>query len=84
MRTTLSLDPDVAALISREVETTRKSLKSVVNEKLRRGFAVEAIENRKPSEHRLPPPLDLGQPKIPNFDNIAEILELIETADDSH
>jgi len=76
MRTTLSLDPDVATLIEREVETSKKSMKAVINEKLRRGFAVNLEENVLRS-FELPQPLDLGRPKIQNFDNIAEILELI-------
>jgi len=76
MRTTLSLDPDVAILIEREVETSKKSMKAVINEKLRRGFAVNLEENVLRS-FELPQPLDLGRPKIQNFDNIAEILELI-------
>ena len=77
MRTTLSLDPDVATLIEREVETSKKSMKAVINEKLRRGFAVKLEENILRS-FELPQPLDLGRPKVQNFDNIAEILELIE------
>ena len=76
MRTTLSLDPDVAILIEREVETSKKSMKAVINEKLRRGFAVKLEENVLRS-FELPHPLDLGRPKIQNFDNVAEILELI-------
>ena len=80
MRTTLSLDPDVAMLIEREVDTTKKTLKSVINDKLRLGFAVRPLDDGARSS-QLPPPLNLGQPKVQNFDNIAEILELIQ--DDS-
>jgi hypothetical protein len=80
MRTTLSLDPDVAALIEREVDTTQKTMKSVINDKLRRGFAVRADDDGSRGLE-LPQPLNLGQPKVQNFDNIAEILELIQ--DDS-
>lgn len=39
MRTTLSLDPDVARLIEDEVHRLRKPFKEVVNEALRRGLA---------------------------------------------
>jgi hypothetical protein len=80
MRTTLSLDPDVVALIEREVDTTKKTMKSVINDKLRRGFAVRADDDRLRGLD-LPQALNLGQPKVQNFDNIAEILELIQ--DDS-
>ena len=77
MRTTLSLDPDVAILIEREVETSKKSMKAVINEKLRRGLAVNLEENVLRS-FELPQPLDLGRAKVQNFDSIAEILALIE------
>ena len=80
MRTTLSLDPDVAALIEREVDTTKKTMKSVINDKLRRGFAIRSDDDGSRS-FELPQPLNLGQTKVQNFDNIAEILELIQ--DDS-
>jgi len=77
MRTTLSLEPDVAALIASEVQASRKSMKTVVNGKLRRGFAAVAQEKHE-WHFSLPSALDLGQPKVQNFDNIAEILESIE------
>ena len=39
MRTTLTLDPDVARMIEEEVHRLRKPLKQVVNDALRRGLA---------------------------------------------
>lgn len=80
MRTTLSLDPDVAALVAREVERTKRPMKTVVNEKLRRGFA-DRPEKSSAGSPLLPQALKLGKAKVQNFDNVAEILELI--ADDS-
>lgn len=38
MRTTLTLDPDVARMIEEEVHRVRKPLKQVVNDALRRGL----------------------------------------------
>jgi hypothetical protein len=38
MRTTLTIDPDVGKLLQQEVERSRKPLKQVVNEALRRGL----------------------------------------------
>jgi len=38
MRTTLTLDPDVERLLSDEVHRTRRPLKQVVNDALRRGL----------------------------------------------
>ena len=59
------------------METSKKSMKAVINEKLRRGFAAKPKGNVSRS-FELPQPLDLGRPKVQNFDSIAEILELIE------
>lgn len=39
MRTTLTLDPDVAERIRRETASGKRSLKEVVNEALRRGLS---------------------------------------------
>jgi hypothetical protein len=38
MRTTLTLDPDVARMVQEEVHRVRKSFKDVVNDALRRGL----------------------------------------------
>jgi hypothetical protein len=81
MRTTLTLDADVAVMLRREVEESGLSLKAVVNEKLRQGFsfASSTAAGGLPANHfELPAPLRLGTPKVPSFDNVAEILELIE------
>lgn len=42
MRTTLTLDPDVAERLKKEMATGRVSLKAVVNERLRIGFGIRA------------------------------------------
>lgn len=39
MRTTLTLDPDVARMVDEEVHRQRKAFKEVVNEALRRGLS---------------------------------------------
>jgi len=77
MRTTLCLDPDVAVLISEEVAASPRPLKAVVNDRLRRGFA-DRPATEIVGRECLPRPLQLGAAKVKNFDNIAEILELIE------
>ena len=41
MRTTLTLDPDVAARLQLEIRRSGKSLKMVVNEALRQGLGVK-------------------------------------------
>jgi hypothetical protein len=42
MRTTLTLDPDVARMLEEEAHRQRKPVKQVVNEALRRGLAPRA------------------------------------------
>lgn len=47
MRTTLTLDPDVAERIRQETASGRVSLKQVVNEGLRRGLMMKHAPTRK-------------------------------------
>lgn len=47
MRTTLTLDPDIAEQLRREVKRSGKPFKAVVNEVLRRGFG-ESSEPQAP------------------------------------
>jgi hypothetical protein len=44
MRTTLTLEPEVAQLIDDEVHRTRRPFKQVVNDALRRGLSPRAAE----------------------------------------
>ena len=46
MRTTLTLDPDVAITLRREMRRRGKSLKAIVNEGLRRGLAAPGPGSR--------------------------------------
>ncbi len=52
MRTTLTLDPDVARMIEEEAHRQRKTIKQVVNEALRRGLAPE-VRVRAPGRYRV-------------------------------
>jgi hypothetical protein len=47
MRTTLTLDPDVARLIEEEAHKQRLTIKQVVNDALRRGLAPRPAQSRK-------------------------------------
>ena len=47
MRTTLTLDPDVAARLNAEVARSDRALKSVVNEALRRGLQMPGKSPRR-------------------------------------
>ena len=48
MRTTLTLEPDVAALLKRAMKARKASLKQVVNEVLRAGLTTPAQYAREP------------------------------------
>ncbi len=66
MRTTLTIDPDIAAELARLRKARGVSLKAVVNEALRRGLRQPALPRtrRKRSFTR---PVDLGRPLIGNI-----------------
>jgi hypothetical protein len=51
MRTTLTLDPDVARLLREEAHRQRRPFKDVVNEAIRRGLA-PAPNARRPGRFR--------------------------------
>ena len=48
MRTTLTVDPDVAARLKSEVKRTGKSFKAVVNDALKRGLGLGGRKPRPP------------------------------------
>ena len=76
MRTTLSLDDDVAARIEQLRRVLDKPLKEVVNEALRRGLA-GMHEPRPPATYRTKP-VDLGRCRLPNVDDVASALAAAE------
>jgi Arc/MetJ-type ribon-helix-helix transcriptional regulator len=76
MRTTLTLDPDVAARLKRLSQGGR--FKDVVNEALRRGLErLESKEPRRPYRIRAVK----GEPRRTDLDNIGEVLAEIEGDD---
>lgn len=48
MRTTLTIDPEIAARIKQEVALGKRPLKAVVNDALRKGLGLEPIKRSKP------------------------------------
>jgi hypothetical protein len=75
VRTTLSLDDDVARLLDKEVRRSRTSFKQAVNHFLRLGLIASKQPTRKPfvvKSWNLGPPPGLG------FDNVEELLEALE------
>jgi hypothetical protein len=77
MRTTLTLDDDVAAKIERLRKTRNASLKDLVNEALREGLKHLVAPPRRRVPFRTEA-VDLGRCLIGNVDNVAEALAVAE------
>jgi hypothetical protein len=77
MRTTLTLDDDVAALVRRLRQERRLGLKEVVNEALRRGLRemVEAPRRRALYRTRA---VQLGRCLVGSIDDVSEALAAAE------
>jgi len=76
MRTTLTLDEDVAAKLRAEVKRSGGPFRKVVNETLRRGFASQRTTVRQPPFKVVS--RDLGLRPGLSLDNIGELIEQIE------
>ena len=77
MRTTLTLDDDVAAVIERLRRDRDANLKDIVNEALREGLKHMTAPRRKPARFRTAA-ADLGRCLLSNVDNVAETLAVAE------
>ena len=75
MRTTLTIDDDVANLLKREVKRAGMSLKAAVNHYLRLGLMAQKQPAVKPFKVV---PRDLGLPPGLSYDNIEELIEALE------
>ncbi len=75
MRTTLSIDDDVAKLLNQEIRRSGAPFKQVVNHFLRLGLMAA---KRAPGKPFVVHPRKLGLPHGVSYDNIAELLEEIE------
>ena len=73
MRTTLTLDDDVAALLKKEARKSGEPFKQVVNDTLRRGLTSARQPVRKPFKVK---PINLGLPR--DFDKVEDLLEYLE------
>lgn len=76
MRTTLTLDEDIAAKLKRASRRTGQSFRDVVNDALRRGLQQQS--SQQPAPFRVNA-RDMGalRPGI-NLDNVAELIESTE------
>jgi hypothetical protein len=80
MRTTLTIDDDIAAALERLRRSENKSLKELVNQALRRGLEqLNALpKHRKPFRTRSVP---LGPSLIGSLDDISEVIAIAEGED---
>jgi hypothetical protein len=78
MRTTLTLDKDVAVVVERLRRTRRVSLKEIVNEALREGLRQLEAPQRKSVRFRTKS-VDAGRCLVGSIDNVAEVLAVTES-----
>ena len=74
MRTTITLDPDVAALVQREMRDRGRSFKDTVNDLLRKSSRPSA------EVPRSTPAISMGQPVIP-LDHALRVAAELEDAE---
>ncbi len=74
MRTTLTIDEDVARLLEKEQRRSGKSFKQVINDFLRLGLTVKQ-PLKKPFKVT---PINLG---LPHYDKVEDLLDSLEGPD---
>ena len=77
MRTTLTIDDDVAAELDRLRRARDVGLKEIVNDVLRRGLRDMAAAPKRKKPFRTQP-LESGPVLVASIDNIAELLAEVE------
>jgi len=77
MRTTLTLDDDVAKLLLSAQQSRKASLKSVVNEALRHGL-LQMAAPQKPRRRFETGTVNLGDCLLGDIDDVAEALAVAE------
>jgi predicted transcriptional regulator len=73
MRTTLTLDKDVAAMVERLRKARRQSMKTLINDALREGLKSLTAPNRRRVDFETDS-VDLGRCLVRNVDDIAETI----------
>jgi len=75
MRTTLSLDDDIANLLNQEIRRSGVSFKEAVNHYLRLGL----IASKQPTRKKfVVKPLPISLPPGLSYDNVEELIEALE------
>lgn len=78
MRTTLTLEPDVAEALERLLERRDTTMKAIVNEALRLGLAALSRPQARTAFRTKAVSL---RPRVSNIDDVAEVLALAEGDD---
>jgi hypothetical protein len=81
MRTTLTLEKDVAARLERLRRSRKSTFKQIVNEALREGLRVMSAPAPASGKPYVTPAVSLGGCRLPNLDNIADVLAIAEGED---
>lgn len=77
MRTTLTLEDDVAARLKRVMRDRRQNLKAAINDALRAGL--DALDSPRPAaEPYRVRPFNLGRSLVGSLDNVEEVLARAE------
>ncbi len=77
MRTTLTLDDDVAAALERLRKTRDSGLKELINDALRRGLKEMSARPKRTQSFRTKS-VGLGRVRLASVDNIGEALAIAE------
>jgi hypothetical protein len=77
MRTTLTIDDDVAVVLTRLRKSQGIRLRELVNEALRRGLQDMKQKPKEKGKFRTQS-VNLGRMKLGSIDNIAEVLSIAE------
>ncbi len=77
MRTTITLDDDVAALLKRLRASSKKPLKELINAALRKGLAQLGNPPHRQCAYTVRP-LAVGRCLVDSLDNVAEALAIAE------
>ena len=80
MRTTITLDNDVAVMLEKLQKTEQKTFKQIVNEVLRMGLVQKKSIDLEPPKYSTPE-LEPGPCRYPDLDNIGELLAVAERED---
>jgi hypothetical protein len=80
MRTTITLDEDVASAVEQLRRDEHRSLRDVVNELLRHGLAQHGAPKADPPTVWTRS-VSLGGSRLPDVDNVSEVLAIAEGED---